>query len=119
MGNAGSFFKNPIISLDVRDLLLSEYPNMPSYPVDEGHCKLAAGWLIDQCGLKGYQIGGAKIHQQQALVLTNVGNATAHDVLQLAKYVVDTVMTKFGVSLEHEVRFMAHNAETNLNEMLR
>ncbi|KJF79596.1 UDP-N-acetylmuramate dehydrogenase [Photobacterium angustum] len=119
MGNAGSFFKNPIISLDVRDLLLSEYPNMPSYPVDEGHCKLAAGWLIDQCGLKGYQIGGAKIHQQQALVLTNVGNATAHDVLQLAKYVVDTVMAKFGVSLEHEVRFMAHNAETNLIEMLR
>lgn len=119
MGNAGSFFKNPIISLDARDFLLAEYPNMPSYPVDEAHCKLAAGWLIDQCDLKGYQIGGAKIHQQQALVLTNVGNATAHDVLQLAKYVVDTVMAKFGVSLEHEVRFMAHNAETNLIEMLR
>lgn len=119
LGNAGSFFKNPIISLNARDELLTEYPNMPSYSVDAKHCKLAAGWLIDQCGLKGHQIGGAKIHQQQALVLTNVGNATAHDVLQLAQCVVDTVMAKFGVSLEHEVRFMAQNAETNLNEILQ
>ncbi|PSV16123.1 UDP-N-acetylenolpyruvoylglucosamine reductase [Photobacterium leiognathi subsp. mandapamensis] len=119
MGNAGSFFKNPIIGLASRDRLLSEFPNMPSYPVDSGHCKLAAGWLIDQCGLKGYQIGGAKVHPQQALVLTNTGNATALDVLHLAQYVVDTVAAKFDVALEHEVRFMAHDAETNLQEMLQ
>ncbi|WP_305843672.1 UDP-N-acetylmuramate dehydrogenase [Photobacterium leiognathi] len=118
-GNAGSFFKNPIISLAERTRLLADFPSMPNYPVDGEHCKLAAGWLIDQCGLKGHQIGGAKVHPQQALVLTNAGGATANDVLHLAQYVVDTVKAKFGVSLEHEVRFMAHNAETNLTEMLQ
>ncbi|PSU68438.1 UDP-N-acetylmuramate dehydrogenase [Photobacterium phosphoreum] len=118
IGNAGSFFKNPIISKTLRDKLLVDYPSMPSYGVDDQHVKLAAGWLIDQCGLKGYQIGGAKIHPQQALVLTNIGTATAEDVIYLAQYVVDSVVTKFGVGLEHEVRFMAANAETHLSEIL-
>ena len=85
--------------------------------IDNGHVKLAAGWLIDQCGLKGYQIGGAKVHLQQALVLTNVGTATAQDVIDLAQHVVESVATKFGVALEHEVRFMAANAETHLAEI--
>lgn len=117
IGNAGSFFKNPIISITLRDKLLVDYPAMPSYGIDNGHVKLAAGWLIDQCGLKGYQIGGAKVHPQQALVLTNVGTATAQDVIDLAQHVVESVATKFGVALEHEVRFMAANAETHLAEI--
>ncbi len=118
IGNAGSFFKNPIISKTLRNKLLVDYPAMPSYGVDDNQVKLAAGWLIDQCGLKGHQIGGAKVHPQQALVLTNVGTATAQDVICLAQYVVDSVVAKFGVVLEHEVRFMAANAETHLNEIL-
>lgn len=117
IGNAGSFFKNPIISKIARDKLLVDYPAMPSYGVDNQHVKLAAGWLIDQCGLKGYQIGGAKVHPQQALVLTNVGTATAQDVIQLAQFVVDSVAIKFDIALEHEVRFMAANVETNLAEI--
>ncbi|MCD9550098.1 UDP-N-acetylmuramate dehydrogenase [Photobacterium carnosum] len=117
IGNAGSFFKNPIISKIARDKLLVDYPAMPSYGVDNQHVKLAAGWLIDQCGLKGYQIGGAKVHPQQALVLTNVGTATAQDVIQLAQFVVDSVAIKFDIALEHEVRFMAANVEMNLAEI--
>ncbi|MCD9500543.1 UDP-N-acetylmuramate dehydrogenase [Photobacterium carnosum] len=117
IGNAGSFFKNPIISKIARDKLLVDYPAMPSYGIDNQHVKLAAGWLIDQCGLKGYQIGGAKVHPQQALVLTNVGTATAQDVIQLAQFVVDSVAIKFDIALEHEVRFMAANVETNLAEI--
>ncbi|MEC6833993.1 UDP-N-acetylmuramate dehydrogenase [Photobacterium toruni] len=118
IGNAGSFFKNPIISKKLRDKLLVDYPAMPSYGVDDHSVKLAAGWLIDQCGLKGYQIGGAKVHPHQALVLTNVEMATAQDVIHLAQYVVDSVATKFGIALEHEVRFMAANTETYLTEIL-
>ena len=118
IGNAGSFFKNPIISKVLRDKLLVDHPAMPSYGVDDQQVKLAAGWLIDQCGLKGYQIGGAKVHPLQALVLTNVGTATAQDVVNLAQYIVDRVVEKFGVALEHEVRFMAASAETHLSEIL-
>ncbi|MEC6817162.1 UDP-N-acetylmuramate dehydrogenase [Photobacterium toruni] len=118
IGNAGSFFKNPIISKKLRDKLLVDYPAMPSYGVDDHSVKLAAGWLIDQCGLKGYQIGGAKVHPHQALVLTNVEMATAQDVIHLAQYVVDSVATKFGIALEHEVRFIAANTETYLTEIL-
>ncbi len=68
--------------------------------------KLAAGWLIDQCGLKGHQIGGAMVHPNQALVLVNHHDATADDVVRLAAFVRQTVLDKFGVELEHEVRFM-------------
>lgn len=117
IGNAGSFFKNPIISKNTLDELLIDYPALPSYGVDDQHVKLAAGWLIDQCGLKGYQIGGAKVHPQQALVLTNIGTATAQDIISLAQYVVNSVATKFNIVLEHEVRFMAANAETHLTEI--
>ncbi|HIP76131.1 MAG TPA: UDP-N-acetylmuramate dehydrogenase [Psychromonas hadalis] len=119
LGNAGSFFKNPIVSKNELDFLLKQYFNAPAYLQDNGDFKLAAGWLIDQAGLKGVQIGGAAVHQDQALVLINKGNATAQDILHLAWHVRTTVLDKFNVSLEHEVRFMNANGETNLQKEMQ
>ncbi|MGB2078720.1 MAG: UDP-N-acetylmuramate dehydrogenase [Vibrio sp.] len=113
LGNAGSFFKNPVISQEKFAQLQQAYPELGGYPA-EGGVKIAAGWLIDQCGLKGYQVGGAQVHKQQALVLTNAENATASDVLQLAQDVKTKVYAKYGVTLEHEVRFMGATDETRL-----
>ncbi|MGR5144828.1 UDP-N-acetylmuramate dehydrogenase [Photobacterium sp. DNB23_23_1] len=119
LGNAGSFFKNPLVEPDVVKHLLAQYPAMPHYPQPDNLEKLAAGWLIDQCQLKGHQIGGARVHDQQALVLVNYHHADVQDVLQLAQYVVDCVKDKFGIQLEHEVRFMAAAQETTLAEVYR
>lgn len=119
LGNAGSFFKNPIVSDNLSEQLLSHHPDMPHYPQDDGTVKLAAGWLIDQCGLKGKKIGGAAVHLQQALVLINEdGKATASDVIQLAWYVREQVLHKFAVLLEHEVRFIDAQGETNLLQVI-
>ncbi|MDX1304215.1 UDP-N-acetylmuramate dehydrogenase [Photobacterium sp.] len=118
LGNAGSFFKNPIVDKTKREQLMATHPNMPSYEMEDGSFKLAAGWLIDQCGLKGYQVGGAKVHEKQALVLVNCARATARDVLVLARDVVFAVEERFTVTLEHEVRFMAADKETNLVEVM-
>ena len=119
LGNAGSFFKNPIINQLELNALLKDHPAVPNYPQENGDVKLAAGWLIDQANLKGFQIGGAAVHQLQALVLINKENAIADDVLKLAWHVRETVNQKFGVQLEHEVRFMNKHGETNLaKEML-
>jgi len=119
LGNAGSFFKNPVVNADTANALLAQYPTMPNYPQDDGCVKLAAGWLIDQANLKGKQIGGAAVHKKQALVLINKGGATAKDVIQLAGVVRDTVQQQFNVSLEHEVRFIGAFGETNLSEVLQ
>ncbi|OOE82113.1 UDP-N-acetylenolpyruvoylglucosamine reductase [Salinivibrio siamensis] len=113
-GNAGSFFKNPVIDAHQAQTLQTCYPEIPMYFVGEGKKKLAAGWLIDQCGLKGKQVGGARVHPKQALVLTNANHATSQDVIQLAKQVVDEVKARFGVTLHHEVRFMGAKGETSL-----
>ncbi len=118
LGNAGSFFKNPVISKQQAQKLLAEHSDMPSYPAGD-EIKLAAGWLIDQCGLKGFTIGGAKVHEQQALVLVNTGSASAQDVMALAQHVVSCVYEQFGVELEHEVRFMAKSSETCLAKALQ
>ncbi|UJF19193.1 UDP-N-acetylmuramate dehydrogenase [Vibrio sp. SS-MA-C1-2] len=117
IGNAGSFFKNPVITQAQSDTLLIHYPTMPHHFVTGG-VKVAAGWLIDQAGLKGKQIGGAQVHPKQALVLTNTGTATAQDIIDLASFVVEQVKTKFSIELEHEVRFMAADRETSLSELL-
>ncbi|MDG6897774.1 UDP-N-acetylenolpyruvoylglucosamine reductase [Actinobacillus delphinicola] len=117
-GNAGSFFKNPIVDQDIFSALEKQYPQMPHYPQTDGTVKLAAGWLIDQCQLKGYQIGGAKVHPKQALVLVNVGNATADDVVALARYVREKVLAKFGVALEPEVRFIGNNGEIDASSLI-
>ncbi|MEH0690937.1 UDP-N-acetylmuramate dehydrogenase [Vibrio cholerae] len=121
-GNAGSFFKNPVVSQSEYERLSAAFPTLVAYPAgdaaSEGAMKLAAGWLIDQCGLKGHRIGGAQVHPNQALVIVNTGNASADDVLTLAATVRAKVQSTFGVPLEHEVRFMGPQGETRLETLL-
>ena len=102
LGNAGSFFKNPAVPAAQAAALAAAHPAMPRYPQSDGTVKLAAGWLIEQCGLKGRSIGGAAVHDKQALVLVNTGRATAADVAVLAALVQNTVAERFGVELESE-----------------
>lgn len=102
LGNAGSFFKNPAVPAAQAAALAAAHPAMPRYPQSDGTVKLAAGWLIEQCGLKGRSIGGAAVHDKQALVLVNTGRATAADVAALAALVQNTVAERFGVELESE-----------------
>lgn len=112
IGNAGSFFKNPVINKNHFNLLQQQYETIPHFPQADGTIKLAAGWLIDQCGLKGFSIGtDAAVHQHQALVLTNQGNASALDLLDLAQYVRQAVGEKFNVWLRPEVRFIGRTGE--------
>lgn len=117
-GNAGSFFKNPVVSATTAQALLSQFPNAPHYPQTDGSVKLAAGWLIDQCQLKGVTRGGAAVHRQQALVLINADNATSEDVVQLAHLVREKVGEKFNVWLEPEVRFIGQTGEVNAVEII-
>ena len=102
IGNAGSFFKNPVVSQAQHAQLLAKYPQLVGYPQPDGSFKLAAGWMIDQCGWKGRSLGAAGVHERQALVLVNRGGAAGSDVLALATKIVDDVRTRFGVSLETE-----------------
>jgi UDP-N-acetylmuramate dehydrogenase len=118
LGNAGSFFKNPVVPMALAETLKARHPQMPLYPAGDGQAKLAAGWLIDQCGLKGFAIGRAAVHEQQALVLVNLGGASAMELIALAAHVRDSVEQRFGVQLEHEVRFMGLTGETWLDEVL-
>ncbi|QLB20985.1 UDP-N-acetylenolpyruvoylglucosamine reductase [Vespertiliibacter pulmonis] len=119
VGNAGSFFKNPIISLAKFNELQTAYPTIPHYFQADGTVKLPAGWLIDQCQLKGFQIGGASVHTQQALVLINKHNATGTDVLALSRAVRHKVREKFGVEIHPEVRFIGKNGEVDSEEITR
>ncbi|WP_428944411.1 UDP-N-acetylmuramate dehydrogenase [Pantoea sp. FN060301] len=105
-GNAGSFFKNPLVSAQQATLLKTDFPDAPLYPQQDGNVKLAAGWLIDRCDLKGFTIGGAAVHRQQALVLINQQDATGGDIVALAHEVRQRVGAKFNVWLEPEVRFI-------------
>lgn len=102
IGNAGSFFKNPIVSAAQRDALAVRFPGLVSYLQPDGRYKLAAAWLIDQCGWKGRSLGAAGMHERQALVLVNRGGATAADVMALARAVQDAVVERYGVALELE-----------------
>ncbi len=108
LGNAGSFFKNPIVEREVAQRLLEMYPDMPHYavPNDDSHVKLAAGWLIDKSGLKGYRDGVVGVHDRQALVLVNHGGATGGDVMRLAGYVCKRVKENFGVEISPEVNVL-------------
>jgi UDP-N-acetylmuramate dehydrogenase len=102
IGNAGSFFKNPVVSRQERNELIAHHPSLVSYDIGGGRYKLAAGWLIDACGLKGYARGRAAVYDRQALVLVNRGGATGAEILQLAHEVQARVAQKFGVALEPE-----------------
>ena len=107
LGNAGSFFKNPIVESEVAEALRAEYPDMPSYPTqEEGKVKLAAGWLIDKAGLKGYKEGNVGVHDRQALVLVNLGGATGGEVIAFAHKVVAKVKEKFGIEISPEVNVL-------------
>jgi UDP-N-acetylmuramate dehydrogenase len=101
-GNAGSFFKNPIVEADLRDRLALQFPGLVSYAQPDGRYKLAAGWLIDQCGWKGQALGAAGVHDRQALVLVNRGGATAADIMALAREIQASVQARYGVRLEPE-----------------
>ena len=106
IGNAGSFFKNPVIPNAEAERLKEMFPKMPLYSDISGGTKLAAGWLIDQCGLKGYRKGNAGVHENQALVLVNYGSASGTEIVQLSEFVNKAVLEKFGVSLEREVEIV-------------
>lgn len=103
IGNCGSFFKNPIILKTDYEKLFAQYPDLPSYPINEIQVKVPAGWLIEHCGLKGYRQGDAGVHAQQALVLVNYGKATGNDILAVAYYVKEIVQKQFSISLDFEV----------------
>lgn len=107
LGNAGSFFTNPFIPLEKYKALKQQFPEMPHYPVSDTEVKVPAGWLIDQCGLKGFQHQGAAVHKDQALVLINTGDATGQDIAELAGIIVNKVEDKYGISLVPEVNFIS------------
>ena len=105
-GNAGSFFKNPVVAADKAEHLLQQYPGMPHYPAPDGQVKLAAGWLIEQAGWKGKSLGHAAVHDKQALVLVNKGGATGQEIADLCEAVRADVKAQFGIELSPEVNFI-------------
>jgi UDP-N-acetylmuramate dehydrogenase len=102
IGNAGSFFQNPIVNKQQYEQMITQFPNLVSYPDSNSTRKLAAGWLIDQCGFKGKRIGPVGVYENQALILVNHGGGTSTDILGLAKNIQEEVLSKFGVQLEIE-----------------
>ena len=106
IGNAGSFFKNPIIGAKQFDELSTRYPDMVNYPAGSGNLKLAAGWLIEQCGWKGKVIGNTGTWKNQALVLVNHGGASGAEIYAFSSQIIDSVYTKFGVTLQREVNII-------------
>ena len=114
--NAGSFFKNPVLTPSQANKLLTKFPGCPHYPAGE-NIKIAAGWLIDQLGLKGFSIGGAAVHSKQALVLVNQTQATPEQLIALAAYVRDQVNDKFEIRLEPEVNFIANDGYCTLEQV--
>jgi len=103
LGNSGSFFKNPIIDTALFEQLLLKYPNIPSYPIDEQQIKIPAGWLIETAGFKGYRLGDAGVHKNQALVLVNYGNAKGEEIKNLAERIQNEIFKIFQINLEAEV----------------
>lgn len=106
IGNSGSFFKNPEVTATTYERLKQEFPNLVAYPLENNNYKLAAGWLIEQSGLKGYRSGDAGVHTLQALVLVNYGHASGKEIYDLSTKVLETVYDKFGVQLEREVNII-------------
>ncbi len=106
IGNAGSFFKNPVISKELFDKLIVEFPTIPNYPAENDGKKIAAGWLIEQCGWKGKTLGHYGVHKLQALVLVNYKGATGIEIYDLSSSIIKDVEDKFGITLEREVNIL-------------
>lgn len=106
IGNSGSFFKNPIVPRKIFEKVQTQYPEMPFYEVSEDYVKIPAGWLIETAGFKGKRFGDAGVHQKQALVLVNYGNATGKEIYDLAKTIQKTILDKFGIVIETEVNIV-------------
>jgi len=106
LGNAGSFFKNPIISKEKYEQLISEYSDLNGYPESETSIKISAGWLIEQCGLKGKRIGNVGVHEKQALVIVNYGNATGNEIVEFSKMIQNEVKNKFNIHINNEVNIL-------------
>ena len=115
LANAGSFFKNPIITNQQLAGLLKQFADLPHYEYGQSHHKVAAGWLIDQSGLKGHREAGIEVHQQQALVLVNHGNSEGSDLIKMIKHIQQVVYTRYNIMLEHEVRLMDARSECHIN----
>lgn len=103
IGNAGSFFKNPVVDVELAKALLEEHPDAPHYPAGNNQVKLAAGWLIEKAGWKGHRRVNHGVHEKQALVLVNYGGATGSQILQLAEDIQDSILQQFSIALEMEV----------------
>lgn len=106
LGNAGSFFKNPVVNENVANAILEKYPSAPVYPAEGGKKKLAAGWLIEQAGWKGKTIDTYGVHKLQALVLVNYGGSTGKQIFDLSSAIISDIQEKFGVTLEREVNIL-------------
>ena len=106
LGNAGSFFMNPVVSRDQYEKLAAQYPQMPHYYIDEEHEKIPAGWMIEQCGWKGRSLGRAGVHDKQALVLVNRGGATGEEIVTLCRQIQHDVKEKFGIEIQPEVNII-------------
>jgi UDP-N-acetylmuramate dehydrogenase len=106
IGNAGSFFKNPEIPLEKFEVLKSKFPGIIGYPIDNNRIKLAAGWLIEHAGWKGYREGNAGVHDKQALVLVNYGGAKGSDIYALSSKIIDSIRDRYNVELEREVNIV-------------
>jgi UDP-N-acetylmuramate dehydrogenase len=102
VGNVGSFFKNPVIDASTFLAMKARWPGIVAYSQPDGRWKLAAGWMIEQAGWKGYRDGAVGVHERQALVLVNYGGAVAADILELAASIRADILEKFGVMLEQE-----------------
>jgi len=106
MGNAGSFFMNPVVSREKYESLAAQYEGMPHYTIDSNHEKIPAGWMIEQCGWKGRSLGRAGVHDKQALVLVNRGGATGAEVVTLCETIRKDVREKFGIDIHPEVNII-------------
>lgn len=106
LGNSGSFFKNPIISIDLFKTVQAKYPDIKSYTISNTEVKVPAGWLIEQAGFKGKRFGDAGVHKNQALVLVNYGNATGQEILAVSKDIQTSIFNKFGIMIEAEVNII-------------